>query len=85
MSLEKHNYVNKLITKLEIDNKLIHDPAMILSEQSKFYENLYSEKLDITSEKYISAIDFLFKPKIHPCYQKNRKLNVIMKLKKKKY
>jgi hypothetical protein len=43
-SLEKKNYVNKLITKLNINGKEIRDPKLILAEEQKFYENLYSSK-----------------------------------------
>jgi hypothetical protein len=41
-NIEKRNYVSKLITKLNIQGKLIHNFADILVEQKKFYQTLYS-------------------------------------------
>ena len=42
LRLEKHNYCNKLITKLKVDENLITDPTQILDEGQNFYQNLYS-------------------------------------------
>ena len=39
LRLWKHNYCNKLITKL--DENLITDPIQILDEGQNFYQNLY--------------------------------------------
>ena len=43
-SLEKHNYVSKTITRLNVNGKIITDPKDILAEQRNFYKELYSEK-----------------------------------------
>ena len=48
-SLLKRNYVNKTITRLTVDNGDITDPKEILQEEAKYYEKLYSSKLDHAS------------------------------------
>ena len=45
LRLEKHNYCNKLITKLKVGENLITDPIQILDEGQNFYQNLYSENV----------------------------------------
>ena len=45
LRLEKHNYCNKLITKLKVGENLITDPIQILDEGQTFYQNLYSENV----------------------------------------
>ena len=45
LRLEKHNYCNKLITKLKVDENLITDPIQISHEGQNFYQNLYSENV----------------------------------------
>ncbi len=42
--MEKHNYLNKVVSKLEIDGKIMDNPADISKAQSKFYQDLYSLK-----------------------------------------
>jgi len=41
-NLEKRNYINKIIREIEVEGKIVNNPAEILDEQRKFYENLYS-------------------------------------------
>ena len=43
LRLEKHNYGNKLITKLNVDGKEITDPSEILIAGQNFYATLYKE------------------------------------------
>ena len=43
LRLEKHNYCNKLITKLKVGDSVITDPIQILDEGHNFYRDLYSE------------------------------------------
>ncbi len=45
-NLEKKNFVNKLINRLNIDGKIIQNQNTILKETSMFYSNLYKSKLD---------------------------------------
>ncbi len=52
LNLEKRNYVNKLITQLQVNDTLITDQKDILTEERNFYKTLYSEKLDPNSESY---------------------------------
>ncbi len=60
LSLEKRNYANKLITTLEIVGKMTKEPARISQEQTTFYQNLYSEKINLNDPNYQSAlIEFL--------------------------
>ena len=44
-NLEKRNYINKVIRKLNLDGKIITDPSEILTEQKRFYNNIYSSKV----------------------------------------
>ena len=43
LRLEKHNYCNKLITKLNVDGKEITEPSEILKAGQNFYATLYKE------------------------------------------
>ena len=43
LRLEKHNYCNKLITKLKVGDSVITDPLQILDEGHNFYRDLYLE------------------------------------------
>jgi hypothetical protein len=56
-SLEKNNYINKLITTLNVDGKLIKNSSEISVAQSNFYRNLYSEKLDSIDQEYHNNIE----------------------------
>ena len=51
-NLEKRNFNNKVINKLNVNDELINDPKEILREEKKFYENLYtsSNNVDIENE-----------------------------------
>ncbi len=55
LRLEKHNYCNKNISQLEINNKIISNPGEILKAQGNFFKELYMEKIqkysDIFNEK----------------------------------
>ena len=44
-NLEKHNYINKVITKLNVNGKTIMNPDKILLEQKNYYANIYSSKV----------------------------------------
>jgi hypothetical protein len=55
LNLEKKNYLNKIISSLEINGKIISNNTEISKEQTKFYKNLYTENLTNISESYISA------------------------------
>ena len=60
LSLEKRNYLNKVISNLEIDGKIIHDPKEISEAQTMFYKKLYSEQIDEKSSCYSDSLnDFL--------------------------
>ena len=48
-NLEKRNYINKTISKLQCNNNMITDPKCILKEQKNFYQNLYTSKLKTKS------------------------------------
>ena len=57
LSLEKRNYSNKLISTLDIDGKTIHTTKEISEAQTKFYENLYSEKINENDPDYKNTIN----------------------------
>ena len=56
LNLEKRNYVNKLITQLQVNDTIITDQKDILTEERNFYKTLYSEKLDPNSESYTTSL-----------------------------
>ena len=60
MNLEKRNYSNKVISKLEIDNKIIEDQDKILLEEKEFYSKLYKESLSVNDEKYRDSRKYFF-------------------------
>ena len=58
LNLEKRNAVDKHICQLQLtDGTLTSDPACILNEQKKFYQNLYSGDLS-TSEDFSQSTNF---------------------------
>jgi exonuclease III len=60
LNLEKKNYLNKLISSLEIDGKITSNSTAITEEQTRFYKNLYTEKLNTKSTSYTDAESILF-------------------------
>ena len=52
LSLEKRNYCNKLITQIQVDDKLINNQEELLQEQKHFFETLYKENICVTSNEY---------------------------------
>ncbi len=54
--MEKINFLNKTITKLEVNGKLITSEKEILEAEANYYQELYSEKLNKYSEKYENSI-----------------------------
>ncbi len=44
LNLEKRNYINKLITTLKIDRKIIKEPNKMSQAQTDFCKDLYSER-----------------------------------------
>ena len=57
-SLEKRNYTNKLINKLNINGKIINNKKGILQEAANFYKNLYTSKVS-DPEHEIKIVRFL--------------------------
>jgi exonuclease III len=55
LNLEKRNSINKTITQLEVNEKMITNPEDILKAEKDFYENLYKEKLSEHSKTYQKA------------------------------
>ena len=61
-SLETHNYLSKIVPKLETSNgKILTDQHEILKESENFYKNLYSNKDEALSEinlrEYLQNVD----------------------------
>jgi hypothetical protein len=57
LALEKQNYLNKTISKLEDNGKLITNEKEILNAESTYYQKLYSEKLNINNDTYKDSIN----------------------------
>ena len=53
----KKNYINKLISALEINGKITNDQSIISQEQTNFYQKLYSEKLNNRDPGYIESLN----------------------------
>ncbi len=77
MRLEKHNYYNKKISQLEINNKITSNPGEILKAQGNIFMELYMEKkiqIQISSmRKLISSQNLIISQK----YQRNLGISVI--------
>jgi hypothetical protein len=57
LSLEKRNYCNKLITQLNVKNKIIKDKRNIAEAQKSFYQTLYSEKMNQRDPTYTESLN----------------------------
>ncbi len=57
LSLEKRNYVNKLIKQLQINYKIIKEPLEISDALRSFYKNLYSQKLNENDDSYQTSLN----------------------------
>ncbi len=57
LSLEKRNYVNKLITQLQINDKIIKEPLENSDALRSFYKNLYSQKLNENDDSYQTSLN----------------------------
>jgi exonuclease III len=55
LRMEKQNFLNKTITNLKKDTKLISDPVEILKTEKEFFEKLYCDD----NTKYISLENFI--------------------------
>ena len=60
LNLEKRNHVKKHIRKLTVNNSLTTDPCTFLSEQERFYKDLYKSRSK-DAEKDSVIDDFLSK------------------------
>ncbi len=57
LNLEKNNYVNKHITQLNVNGKIITNAKEILEEEKVYYKSLYNENdTTIESERNISSL-----------------------------
>lgn len=57
LRLEKHNFCNKLISQIEVNNIIISEPSEILLEGKKYFKNLYSENNEPGNEAFHAAAD----------------------------
>ena len=73
-SLEKRNYVNKLITKLNVNGTEVVNPEEILKEQKNFYQKLYSRKLYTNVETENDTIKFLNPQNVNPILYVTREI-----------
>ena len=48
-NLEKRNYINKVITKVNLEGNIVSEPNLVIKEMRKYYKNLYSSKLSDNS------------------------------------
>jgi exonuclease III len=57
LNLEKRNYLNKTISKLEVNGKVLTKETDILNAEVNFYKTLYSEKLNNAETKYKDSMN----------------------------
>jgi len=61
LTLEKRNYLNKTISKLEENGQLITNEKDILNTEANYYQQLYSEKLNTNNDTYKkSLVTFIY-------------------------
>ncbi len=72
-ALENHNYLNKVVSKLEIDGKIMDNPADISKAQSKFDQDLYTEKLNETNQSYKDSLHIFLKNNKSPKLSEEQK------------
>ena len=65
LNLEKHNYVNKHITQLNINGTIIKKPRDMLEQEKICYENLYKEKTSYNSSSIDNLLQSLPIPTIN--------------------
>ena len=53
-SLEKRNYICKLVNKLNCNGTIIHSQDQILEKQQSFYKTLYSSKIGTNTENLLN-------------------------------
>ena len=53
-NLEKRNYINKLITRVNVGDRMVTDQKSILQQLTKFYSDLYKSKCYSNSNNYIN-------------------------------
>ena len=49
-NLEKHNFSNKLVSRLNVNGNIIQNQGDIINEVRAYYKKLYSSKLSNVSE-----------------------------------
>ena len=54
-NLEHRNYINKTISRLQVNDSIINDPKEILCKQKCFYQNLYSSNLHCESTQALDT------------------------------
>ena len=64
LNLEKRNHVKKHIRKVRISGSMTTDPFSILSEEKRFYQDLYTSKNK--SRNHLQAIDSFLKDLMIP-------------------
>ena len=63
LNLEKRNYINKTIHRLNVDGQIITDPKEILLAQKNFYKRIYSSK---ATKSDVNLARFLNKHNVVP-------------------
>ena len=58
LTLEKKNYVNKVMSQLQIGSSTLTDPSEILEQQRVYFQKLYSEKLNLNDSTYTNDLQF---------------------------
>ena len=55
LRLEKNNYCNKLIDKIQNGDQIITDPTEVLRAEKTYYENLYTNKADTDKDTFVNC------------------------------
>ncbi len=70
-SLEKRNYVNKLINKLNVDGQITENQIDILRETRNYYQRLYTSRVNIDQQN-IRMDQFLNEQNIRPLSEEQK-------------
>ena len=53
LNLEKRNYINKLVSRIDTGRKILTDQCKILEGVKRFYKNLYTSKRKTPEIRYL--------------------------------
>ncbi len=63
LSLEKKNYLNKVVSSFDVNAKFISNPKELITAKHDYFLDLYTEMTDSPDESYIESLNsFIHQP-----------------------